>query len=209
MKKLSLLVALMVAGGISSSMAYDMPTDDQIAQVVANHAELNNLLVGASPEEAAAVVSKAIENVKGSTLPLASQQQAAAMLYTRGLLLSGENAPAFAGSLAGKLDQTLVPPIIAATAIAVGNTEGPVFNAIAQAVPGVDVAAIAADPISVLGADNVALVQALVIEVRGVAAPVIPPPATAPMNLVPPIVPEGDGGGTPAAPPVGSSYQSQ
>lgn len=212
MKKSSLLIALMMtAAAMVPAMGYVPPSEDQIAQVLANHAQLNPLIQGASPSEAASVVSRALAGVENSTAPAAGKTQAAALLYTRALLLSGENAPAMVKALAAQIDQKLVPPIAAATAIAVGGAQGPVFDALVQAVgAGTDaakgVAAAAADPASVLGAETVALVQQLVIELRGVAAPVIPPPATAPMNLIPPIVPRGT---TAPQPPVADTYENQ
>lgn len=210
MKKSSLIVALlMTAAAILPALGYVPPSDDQIAQILANHAQLNPAIQGASPSEAASVVSRALAGVANSTAPAAAKTQASALLYTRALLLSGENAPQMVRDLAGQIDQKLIPALAAATAIAVGGAQGPVFDALVQAVgAGTDaaksVAAAAADPASVLGAESVALVQQLVIELRGVAAPVIPPPATAPMNLVPPIVPRGV-----TTPPVADTYENQ
>lgn len=68
------------------------------------------------------------------------------------------------------------------------------------------VAAAAVDPASVLGADTVALVQQLVIELRGVAASVVPPPSTAPLNLVLPVVPRNV---QQPAPPTATQYTGQ
>ena len=190
-------------------MAYTTPTADQIAQVAADHTKLNALLQGASADEAAMVVVQAINSVQASTLTPAAKAQATSLLHTRGLLLSGETAPRMVSTMLGKLDKALVPVIAASTAIAVGGTEGPVIGAIKQASgpANADVVATAlADPVSVLGADNVAVVQAQVIEMRGVAAAVIPPPATAPLNLVPPVVPEGAAAATP---PAAATYTGQ
>jgi hypothetical protein len=211
-KKMRCLVAVLLMGALTgSSMAYTPPTDDQIAGVLADHSQLNVLLQGANPDQAAAVVAQALAKLDQANLPAGSKSQTAALLYTRALLLSGESAPQMAGSLASKVKPEVLPVLSAATAIAVGSSEGSVFAAIAKAAGSnaavVDaIAAAAANPASALGEDSVALVQQLVIELRGVAAPVIPPPATAPMNLVPPIVPQGTQ--TPA-PPVADAYANQ
>ena len=203
------LIAVVLAGALAlPALSYTPPTDEQVAQVVANHSQLATVIQGASPEESAAVVARAIAAVQASTLTTEGKAQATALLHTRALLLSGENAAKMESSLAGKLDKSLLPVIAASTAIAVGNTEGPVMTAITQAAgpsaQGVNAAAV--DPAAVLGADSVALVQQLVIELRGVAAAVVPPPATAPANLIPPIVPESVRTPTPPAAP---SYTGQ
>lgn len=211
MKKYSMTVLLAAALALPA-FSYTPPTDDQIAQVVANHTQLNTLIQGASPEEAAVVVARAIASVQSSTLSPAGKTQATALLHTRALLLSGENAPKMETALAGQVDKSVVLPVAAAsTAIAVGSTEGPVMASITQAAgAGSDaaksVAAAAVDPASVLGADTVALVQQLVIELRGVAASVVPPPSTAPLNLVLPVVPRNVQQPTP---PTATQYTGQ
>jgi hypothetical protein len=155
------------------------------------------------------VVSRVLAELKSSSLPLSGQKQTAALIYTRALLLSGEDAPKMVASLAGQVDKELLPVFAAATSLAVGVSEGPVFNSLSEAA-GADgakgIGSAASDPSSVMDADSIMLVQALVIELRGVAAPVIPPPATSPMNLVPPIVPEGR---TASQPPVANVYENQ
>ena len=208
------LLAWMLTGALAmpALAAYTPPTDDQIAQVVANHTQLNTLIQGANAEESAAVVARAIASVQSSTLTPAGKTQATALLHTRALLLSGENAPKMEAALAGQVDKSVVLPVAAAsTAIAVGSTEGPVMASITQAAgPGTDAAksvtAAAVDPASVLGADTVALVQQLVIELRGVAAAVVPPPATSPANLVMPVVPRNV---QQTAPPTATQYTGQ
>ncbi|MCZ7590860.1 MAG: hypothetical protein M5U15_01335 [Kiritimatiellae bacterium] len=210
MKRLSVLLALLIAVAVGMpAMAYETPTDAQIQGILANHSELDAALNGASPAQAAETVMRALVELESSTIPSASKEQTAALLYTRALLLTGENAPQFAQSLASQVDPGLLPVFAASTAIAVGGGEGPVFQALVAPAgsEGSSVAAAAADPVSVLGVDSVAQIQQLVIEMRGVAAPVIPPPATAPMNLVPPIVPEGLRAG--GQPPVATGYVNQ
>lgn len=209
MKKISVLLALFIAVALGMpALAYDTPTDAQIQSILANHSELDAALNGASPAQAAETVMRALVELESSTIPAASKEQTAALLYTRALLLTGENAPQFAQSLASQVDPGLLSVFAASTAIAVGGGEGPVFQALVAPAgsEGSSVAAAAADPVSVLGVDSVAQIQQLVIEMRGVAAPVIPPPATAPMNLVPPIVPQGLGAGQP---PVATGYVNQ
>ena len=206
MKMTSVFAALVAAAVVSPAMAFTPPSDEQITAVLADHTQLNALIADASPAEAASVVSRAFAGLEESVVPPASRDQAAALLYTRALLLSGENAPAMVQSLAGQINQEVVPVIASATAIAVGSTEGPVFSAMTAAVgadspAAANIGPAAANPVGVLGEDNVALVQQLVIELRGVAAPVIPPPQTAPRNIVPPLVPVGEGAATPPPPP--------
>lgn len=213
MKKTTCLMAVLLSAALAMpALAFAPPTEDQVAQVLADHSKLNPLVTGVAPQDAASVVATVINSVQGSTLPSASKAQTSALLYTRALLLSGANAPDMVASLAGQIDQKLIPAIAAATAIAVGGTEGPVIAALSQAAGAGGagaVASAAADPASVLGADGVSLVQQLVIELRGVAAPVIPPPATSPMNLVPPIVPRNQQATTPPPPPVADTYLNQ
>lgn len=197
---------LFVAGVTTSALAYVTPTDEQIEAILADHGQLNAALQGASPAQAAETVVRTLAELESSMLPASSKQQNAALLYVRALLLSGDNAPALAESLAGQVDQNLLAIFAASTAIAVGSSEGPVFDSLQKAAgeQASAVAGAAADPISTLGPDLVAMIQQLVIELRGVAAPVIPPPATAPLSLIPPIVPRGAG-----APPVASTYVNQ
>ncbi len=208
MKRISAVISLaMVSAWAVSSFAYAPPTSEQIEQVLADQTVLNTLVQGATPAQTAETIVMTIAEIEGLTLPAASKQQTAALLYVRGLLLSGENAPAMVESLAGQVGKDLLPVLAAAGAVAVGNAEGPVFTPLVSAAgpeSGPAVSAAAADPVSVLGADLVALIQQLVIELRGAAAPVIPPPATAPMNVVPPIVPQDQG-----APPVARTYVNQ
>lgn len=207
MKKFSLVMAVLFSAGMATSaLAYVAPTDAQIEGILANHSEMNEALKGASPAQAAETVVRTLAELESSTIPESSKQQTAALLYVRALLLSGENAPQFAQSLSGQVEKSLLPVFAASTAIAVGSGEGPVFAALVGSAgdEGSNVAGAAADPLSTLGPDLVAMIQQLVIELRGVAAPVIPPPATAPLSLVPPIVPQGN-----AAPPVAESYVNQ
>lgn len=204
MKKM--MIALLSLGVVTSAMAYVTPTEDQIDRILADHSQLNAALQGASPAQAAETVSRALAEINSSTVPPASKQQTAALLYVRALLLSGENAPDMAGALAGLVEKDFLPTMAAATAVAVGSAEGPVSSSIQQT-GGSGLASAANDPASVLGPDLIALIQQLVIELRGVAAPVIPPPATAPLSLIPPIVPRGAGAPTP--PPVASTYVNQ
>ncbi len=161
---------------------------------MADHTQLNTLLQGANPEQAAAVVARAIKSVQASTLAPPAKVQATALIHSRALLLSGENAPKMVGALAGQVDKSLLPVIAAATAISVGTTEGPVITAITQAAgtgteTAAGVAAAVVDPTTVLSPDSVTLVQAQAIEMRGVAAAVVPPPGASPANLIPPVVP--------------------
>lgn len=211
MKKITVMMALLAAVALGMpALAYEAPTDAQIQNILANHSEMDAILNGASPAQAAETVMRTLVELESSTIPSASKQQTAALLYTRALLLMGENAPAFAQSLASQVDPSLLAPFAASTAIAVGGGEGPVFESLVAPAgsEASSVAAAAADPVAALGVDGVSQIQQLVIEMRGVAAPVIPPPATAPMNLVPPIVPEGRGGPG-APPPVATGYVNQ
>ncbi|HMP77606.1 MAG TPA: hypothetical protein PKE12_15025 [Kiritimatiellia bacterium] len=200
------VAAFIAAGMLVPSFGYVPPTDAQIERILADHSQLNAALQGATPAQAAQTVVMTLAELESSSLPAASKQQTAALLYVRALLLSGENAPQMVESLAGQLGSDLIPVLAASTAVAVGSNEGPVFASL-QKVGGDAVAAAAANPGSVLGDDLIGMIQQLVIELRGVAAPVIPPPATAPMTLVPPIVPRGAGAPTP--PPVASTYVNQ
>lgn len=210
MKKMVAVVALLLVGSmLSPAMAWVAPTDDQIAGVLADHTQLNTLVQGANPNQIATVISRALAQVNASALPEASKAQVVALIYTRGFLLAGEGAPQMVDSLVGQVDAKVLPVLAAATAVAVGNTEGQVINTLVQAADagsaaGQSVAEAAQDPASALTADSLALVQQLVIELRGVAAPVIPPPATAALNLVPPIVPQGL-----TQPPVADPYVNQ
>jgi hypothetical protein len=201
------LAALATVALVAPAFAYVPPTDDQIERILADHSEMNALLVGASPAQAAETVVRALAELEASTIPAASKQQNTVLLYVRALLLSGENAPEMVGNLAGQIGSDLLTVLAAATAVAVGASDGPVFAALQNAAGATDLSGAAADPVSVLGEDLVALIQQLVIDLRGVAAPVIPPPPTAAMTLVPPIVPRGEGGLTP--PPVASAYANQ
>lgn len=214
MKKL--LFAMLLTGAVAgSALSFTVPTDDQIAQIVADQTQLNAAIQGASPTETASVVGRAIANVQASSLTGEGKTQAIALLHTRALLLSGEKAAQMESSLAGQVDKTIVLPVAAAsTAIAVGSTEGPVMTSITTAAgtgtpTANSVAAAAVDPVAVLGADTVALVQQLVIELRGVAAAVVPPPATAPAPLVPPVVPVGAQTPAPTPPPPAPGYTGQ
>lgn len=211
MKKSVWVVTMMLVGLLAApAMAWVAPTDDQIAGVLADHTQLNTLVQGANPNQIATVVSRVIAQVNASSLPEASKSQVVALIYTRGFLLAGEGAPQMVDSLAGQVDAKVLPVLAAATAVAVGNTEGAVVDTLVQAAgagtaAGQAVAEAAQDPASALSADSLALVQQLVIELRGVAAPVIPPPATAALNLVPPIVPLG----VTQPPPVADTYINQ
>lgn len=207
MKTIALIGAVVLAASVATSaLAYVTPTDAQIEAILADHGQLNAALQGASPAQAAETVVRTLAELVSSPLPASSKQQNAALLYVRALLLSGENAPSLVESLAGQVDKELLSVFAASTAIAVGSNEGPVFASLLKAAGDQSgaVAGAAADPLSALGPDLVAMIQQLVIELRGVAAPVIPPPATAPLSLIPPIVPRG-----PTAPPVASTYVNQ
>lgn len=211
MKTISYLLAGMLTVSLgATAWAYVPPTDAQIESILANHSAMNEILKGASAAESAQTVVRTLVELESSTIPTESKEQTAALLYVRALLLSGENTPQFVQSLAGQVDQGLLATFAAASAIAVGGNEGPVFSALVGAAgsEGGNVAAAASNPESALGPDLVSMIQALVIELRGVAAPVIPPPATAPMMLVPPIVPQGVGGAL-QSPPVATGYVNQ
>ena len=211
MKVTSGLIAVVLAGSLAlPAMGYVPPNDDLIAGVLADHTQMNEMLTDANPDQIAEVVGQALSQVGATTLATSDKNQTAALLYTRALLLSGEKAPQMAGKLMAKIDPALIPVLAASTAIAVGSAVGPVFDAMAAAAGTQGSKALldaAADPASVLDEESISLVQQLVIELRGVAAPVIPPPATSPMNLVPPIVPKNVT--TPGTPPVGTTYGNQ
>ncbi len=213
MKKVSLVLAAMLTAGLAAStFAYEAPTDAQIESILANHSVLNEVLSGASPAQAAETVVRTLSELEASTIPASSKEQTAALIYTRALLMSGENAPQFVQALAEQVDKGLLPIFAASTAIAVGNSEGPVFTALSGAAgsEGGQVSSAASDPSAALGPELTMMIQQLIIELRGVAAPVIPPPATAPMGLVPPIVVENQGGGQPSStPPVARRYVNQ
>lgn len=201
--------AALMAGWAVSSFGYAPPTDEQIERILADHTVLNTVVQGATPAQTAETLVMTIAEVEGLRIPASSKQQTAALLYVRGLLLSGENAPVMVNSLAGQVGKDLLPVLAAASAVAVGSTEGPVFTPLVAAAGAESAQAVtlaASNPESVLGADTIALIQQLVIELRGTAAPVIPPPATAPMNVVPPIVPQGLGA---PQPPVATTYSNQ
>lgn len=212
-----MLAVFMIGASVMPVLAWDAPTDTQLATVLADHSQLNALVQGASPSQLASVLSRALAQVDASALSAEGKSQVSALLYTRGLLLSGESAPQMVSSLAGQVNPNVLPVLAASTAVAVGNTEGVVMDALinaagagTEAAAGVAVAA--QDPASTLSGDSLALVQQLVIEMRGVAAPVIPPPATAPYNLVPPVVPRGEelpGEDIPQPPPVAETYSGQ
>lgn len=207
-----MVAALMIGSSVMPVLAWDAPTDTQLATVLADHNQLAPLVQGASPSQLASVISRALAQVDASALPADGKSQVVALLYTRGLLLSGESAPQMVSSLAGQVNANVLPVLAASTAVAVGNTEGVVMDALINAAgAGTEAAAAVAvaaqDPASALSSDSLALVQQLVIEMRGVAAPVIPPPATAPFNLVPPVVPQGEG--VPPPPPVAGTYAGQ
>lgn len=206
------LIACLTAMSVMPVLAWDAPTDSQIATVLADHTQLVPLVQGASPSQLASVISRALAQVDASTLPVASKEQVSALIFTRGLLLSGESSQQMVSSLAGQVNPNVLPVLAASTAVAVGNTEGVVMDALINAAgAGTEAAAAVAvaaqDPTTALSADSLALVQQLVIEMRGVAAPIIPPPATAPYNLVPPVVPQGEG--IPTPPPVAGTYTGQ
>lgn len=207
MKTSHWFAAIVTMALLSPAFGYVPPTDDQIERILADHSQLNAVLIGASPAQAAETVVRALAELEASTIPASSKQQNAALLYVRALLLSGENAPAMVGNLADQIGKELLPVLAAATAVAVGASDGPVFASLQKAAGSANLGGAAADPVSVLGEDLVSLIQQLVIDMRGVAAPVIPPPPTAPMTLVPPIVPRGAGAPTP--PPVASTYVNQ
>ena len=198
------LLSVLIGWSMATTVVSAAPTAEQIAGAAANHQELDALITGLTPDEAASVVASVLKEIQASGV--GDQSQAVALLYTRALLLSGENAPQLAAALSGQVPSTQLPVLAAATAVAVGSAEGPVFSALFGSSAGEAIGAAAADPLSVLGEDGLAAVQQLVIELRGVAAAVIAPPATAPMNLVPPIVPENEG--TPA-PPAAVPYGGQ
>ncbi len=204
MKKwMSVLAVGMLCAVSLSAFAYTAPTDEQVAAVLVDHTLLAPLLADANPEEMAETMGKLLNGLDAS----GDEGQNAALLYTRALLLSGEKAPAMVSDLVGKVSVDLVPVLAAATAVAVGGAEGPVFESLSTGMDSAVVSlvqAAAQDPYASLGEDTVAMLQQLVIELRGVAAAVIPPPATAPMNLVPPLVPENQG-----APPVPGTYNNQ
>lgn len=210
MKKVSAILSVaLVCGWTVPAFAYAPPTDEQIERILADHTVLNTVVQGATPAQTAETIVMTIAEVEGLRIPASSKQQTAALLYVRGLLLSGENAPVMVNSLAGQVGKDLLPVLAAATAVAVGSNEGPVFTPLVSAAGadgGQAVSFAATNPESVLGADLVAMIQQLVIEMRGTAAPVIPPPATAPMNVVPPIVPQGLGA---PQPPVATTYVNQ
>ncbi len=209
MKTTSFVLAGLLAVGLASSgFAYERPTDAQIEGILANHSALNEVLNGASPAQAAETVVRTLSELEASTIPQSSKEQTAALIYTRALLVSGENAPQFVQALAEQVDKGLLSIFAASTAIAVGSSEGPVFSALSGAAgsDGGQVSSAAGDPAAALGPELTMMIQQLVIELRGVAAPVIPPPATAPMGLVPPIVVENQRVGTP---PVASGYVNQ
>ncbi len=214
MKKLIVLMTAMVLSvGLTPAMAWTAPSDDQIAAVLADHTQLDLLIQDANPNQIATVLSRSLAQVEASSLPADSKSQISALIYTRAFLLSGESAPQMVSSAASQLDDKVVPALAAATAVAMGSSSGPVFDSLTQAAGGAGtaggnaVAAAAQDPTTALSGDSLALVQQLVIELRGVAAAVIPPPATAPLKLVPPVIPVGTTQTAP--PPVASTYSGQ
>ena len=205
-------IVMLLAGLVvmtSARGAFTAPGADQISAIVADHSLLNAVIQDANAGQIAGVVGQALNKVNSGAGVLSSKSQQTALLYTRALLLSGENAGEMVSELIGQVDPSQLPVIAAATAIAMGSSEGPLFTSLGKAAgAGSDaVMAAAVDPASVLDEESMALVQQLVIELRGVAAAVIPPPATAPMNLVPPIVPQSPEGTAP--PPVAPPYVNQ
>jgi hypothetical protein len=209
-KVMQMLAVLVTVATVIPAMGYEPLTDNQIAGILADHAQMNVVLTDANSDQIADVLARSLNQVGSSTLSDAGKSQTSALLYTRALLLSGEKAPQMVAALKGRIDVKLVPVLAASTAIAMGSSEGPVFDSLAMVADSTGVAALgdaAADPASVMTEDSVALIQQLVIEMRGVAAAVIPPPATAGMNLVPPHVV--DAVTTPTPPPVADSYINQ
>lgn len=214
MKRLvALMSAVVLSVGLNSALAWTAPSDDQIAAVLADHSQLDVLIAGANPNQVATVLSRSLAQVDASSLSADGKAQISALIYTRAFLLSGENAPQMVSSAASQMDDKVVPALAAATAVAMGSNSGPVFDSLVQAAGGAGsaggnaVVAAAQDPTTALSGDSLALVQQLVIELRGVAAAVIPPPSTAPLKLVPPIVPQGTTQASP--PPVASTYSGQ
>jgi len=196
MKHAWILVSLAVVIGSPSALLAEWsdPTPEQIDALVSVPDNMAGLVEGATPEQAAGVVVKAIAKVDASaTLTEGQKKQLIARLVAYAVVEMGSKAPDMMALIVGRVDQDWLQTVVAA-GITAGRDYGDAMRSgILEALGGEgtpkgDLAMTAMDdPNSILGTQlyNLVLVT-LTSSTSGVTTP-----SGDTQNLVAPPVPEG------------------
>ena len=182
MKRTPLLLAvtLILGFAISATADYTPPTDAQVVGLLANPSGLGDLVEGATPQQVADVVLRAIVKIDAATaLTEDDKKQLVAVLTAEAVTVTGDDCPAAVAAIAKGVGEKWLPVVVAAGTVAAGNLGGKVLDAIVLALgadtPAAQVARdAAADPVGVLGHG----IYLLVLQIVTPPAPggLVPPP---------------------------------
>jgi len=117
MKKLLIMLPLvaMILGPAVASAEWSEPSADQIAALLSVPAEIAELVEGATPEQAADVVLKAIAEVDASeSLNEAQKKQLIARLVAHAVVEMGSRAPEMMALIVGEVDDPWLQVVVAA-----------------------------------------------------------------------------------------------
>lgn len=210
MKIASGIVLGILLAATSALAAFTPPTPEQIAKAVADPASIEILLRDASVDEAAQVLAQAIAAVEKSDLPADQKTARIALLTAYVFRAMRYDAELLARALVPRVSSAVLPTVVAAAAVIMGDRAAGVTDAFAAAVsadlkPAVQAAG--ADPATILPAGVIQAIRLLLPRL----APVMGREPRA-MPIAPPIREfPSDGGGTPPPPPprVAEPYRGQ
>ncbi len=114
---------------LEAGAAFMEPTPDQIVAAVKNPSEIARLLNGATPENAVGVLLAAIDGVVQLKLPEVQQKTRIAQLVAIVFETMPDRAVDLAQLLAQKASMDVLPTIVAAAAIVMGNQAAVVTDA--------------------------------------------------------------------------------
>ena len=187
-------LAVMIASPSAVLAEWSAPTPAQIDALLSVPGDMAGLVMGATPEQAADVVVKAIEKVNASeTLTEEQKKQLIARLVAYAVVELGSKAPEMMALIVGKVDQDWLQIVVAA-GITAGRDYGDAMRSkILEALGGEgtprgDLARTAMDdPKSILGTQLYNLVLVILTSATGG----VTTPSGDTHNLVTPPVPEG------------------
>lgn len=223
MKAITAVLLIMTA---CTAWAYDAPSDAQIEQLLANPGQMGTLLTGATTDEAAGVVQRAITAVENSNLDAAAKSQTVALLTARLVKILGANDAAGIKTLINAVDDQWKDEVAAAALLSTADEAA--MRAALKDVK--DLGPALTSPELWLGSSLANLVRqsagrpvvaptpptppaSVQTPVSGSVPPTPPPmniPGASPVGSPEPGPVQGGGGGTPRpSPPVPNVYRGQ
>jgi len=187
-------LAVVIASPSALRAEWAAPAPDQIEALLSAPAKIAELIEGATPEQAAGVVLKAIAKVDASgSLNEAQKKQLIARLVAYAVVEMGSQAPEMMALIVGKVDERWIQVVVAA-GITAGRDYGDAMrNKILEALVGLETpegelaAAAMDDPESILGAQLYNLVLAILTN----ATSGLTRPSAEMHNMISPPIPEG------------------